>query len=523
MRTSFCLGLLAFCAFFISLPSALSGSSEISTAARTKIKYLLPESSAAVFFSGNTIPISDSPEGASFLQLTGLNQHRSILFLFADEILYKGEMVTEILFIPNSGEWPAYWTETSTSFPEAQKISGIQSIAALDDLPILLEDIQRNSWVKQYLMTQFPAAQNLNPFNAPYEKALGNLRSKLNIPYAYSYEYSKLIQETGNTPSANFELIAQKGRNFMAYYPEYRQDSLINSIASIRSATDLSRLKSSLQNFQVNLTILPKLLAKLIDKKTPEEIAQFKSASMECARSLDEWLKVIEPEIYTSKLAAAWSLLSCKQAGCQTISAQVLTGTQLLSPMAFYPPSQLKTGELVRIKAGIRMQDYPIEIMRTLPVSGKYSPEQRTLLSIALKAQEAGLKKLKPGVQLSEVQEAMKSAIYTGLKETGIVRNENDLSKFIPESLVTHVTQSSQQQGSDEPLESGALLYLKPIICIYPQSPCPQTWWNLSIGISDPVMLSTSGAEFLEITLPRTATELESRVAETSILNQGIR
>ncbi len=406
---------------------------------------------------------------------------------------------------------------------EAQKKTGIQSVSSLDEVPILLEDIQRNGWVKQYLLTQFPSAESLDPFNAAYEKALGSLRSRLNIPYAYSNEYGKILQETALASSGNFEIVSQKAKNFLAYYPEFRQDSLLNAIAAIRSATDLSRIKPFIQNIQANLTILPKLLSKLVDKKTPEEIAQYKSAAVECASNLEDWLKVLEPEISTDKLSAAWEILACKQANCQAVPAQILCGNQLLSPFTYYPNTKISTTHLVRIKAGIRLQNCPIEIMRSLPASGKYTNEQRTLLSIALKAQEAGLKKLKPGVHLYEVHEAMKSAIFSGLKEIGILKNENELNKYIPESLVCHVSNSDKELGSDDALEPGAILYLKPIICIYPQSPCPQAWWNLSIGISDPVMLSTTGAEFLEITLPRTATELESRVAETSLLNQLIR
>lgn len=523
MRTSFCLGLLAFCTFCILNTSHLFGSDEISTAARTKIKYLLPENSAAVFFSGNTHSDCGSPDAINFLRLAGINQPRAILFLFAEELLYKGNRVTEVLFIPTLGEWPAYWAESSLSLDDAQKKTGIQAVSSLDELPILLEEIQRNNWVNQFLLTHFPRSESLNPFNAAYEKALGSLRGKLNIPYAYSYEYGKIIQETAGASSGNFEIVAQKAKNYLAYFPEYRQDSLLNAIAAIRSATDLSRIKPSIQNIQANLTILPKLISKLVDKKSPEEISRYKSAALECASTLEDWLKVLEPEISTGKLSAAWDILACKQANCQVLPTQILCGNQLLSPFTFYPNTKTSTNDLVRIKAGIRIQDCPIEIMRTLPTSGKYSSEQRTLLSIALKAQEAGLKKLKPGVHLYEVHEAMKSAIFSGLKETGILKNENELNKYIPESLVCHVSNSEEEIGSDEALEPGAIVYLKPIICIYPQSPCPQAWWNLSIGISDPVMLSTTGAEFLEITLPRTATELESRVAETSILNQLIR
>jgi hypothetical protein len=117
----------------------------------------------------------------------------------------------------------------------------------------------------------------------------------------------------------------------------------------------------------------------------------------------------------------------------------------------------------------------------------------------------------------------MKAAILSGCKEAGILKNETDLNKIIPEALISHVSLSACEQGSNEPLESGALVYLKPVICIYPNSPCSQNWWGQFAAISDPVMLSSTGAEFLEITMPRTPTELESRVIESLPLNPLIR
>jgi len=523
MRTGICLGLLAILFLNFGKPTSLFGADVINSAARTKIKYLLPENSAAVFFSGNSPSIWDTPEGSSFFRLTGIAQARCILFLFPSEILFNGNRVTEILFIPNSGEWPSHWAESALTYTDAQKISGIQSVFSLDELPGLLEELKRNNWANQFLLTQFPHSSDYNPFNASYEKALGNLRNTLKIPYAYSEKLSQLYQEVYKSPSSNHELMAQKARNHLAYYPELRQDSLLQAIAAIQSATDLTRVKSSIQEIQANLTILPNLLTKLIDKKTPEEINRYKAAAAECARSLDEWLKIIEPEIPAQKLAASWEIISCNQTMCQPLKTQVLAGVQILSPAISPTSVRVKAGELLRVKTGIRYQGYPIEITRTVPASGKYTPEQRTLLSIALRAQEAGLKKIRPGVHLSEIQDAMKAALFAGLKESDLVKNESELNKYIPESLVTHVSLSSEEFGSDEALEAGAILYLKPILTIYPQSSCPQAWWNLSIAVSDPVILSSTGAEFLELTLPRTATELESRVAETSLFNQVIR
>lgn len=523
MRTSFCLGLLAFLLFVFGLNLSVSGADDIALASRNKVKYLLPEQSAAVFFSGTTYPVWNNPDGLAFFRMTGINQPGLILILFPGEILWNGNRITELVLAPPAGEWPLYWSSNSLTTADIQKISGISTVSALSELSLLLEEVKRNGWVNKYLLTGFPAYAPPAPGLDSYEKALASFRNVLHIPFAYAAEMSALWKEVCLAPSQNFEIWSRKGKNYLAYYPEFRQDSLLNALASVHSATEFSKVKTMAMNLLADVHSLPSILNKVTDKKTPEEIIRFKSAASECARTLDEWLKIIEPEIPQHKLAAAWNLIACNTAGCSPTEIRLNSGSQILSPNSPVPFTRLRTGDLLRVDAGIRVQGYPVFITRTVPVSGKYSTEQRALLSLALKAQEAGIRKMKPGVRPSEIHEAMKNALWSACKELGILKNESDLNKILPESLVSHANLSLAESGSDEPLEPGAILYLRPVICINPQAPCPQAYWNMSISVADPVLLSSAGAEFLEITLPRTASELETRVSESSPLNQLVR
>lgn len=522
MRSGFFPGLLIF-GWFLGCMIPACFADDLHSSARTKIKYLLPVHSAAVFFSGSSDEVFESQEGTTFFRLTGLPQGRSILILFSEEVLYNGERVSEILFVPSKGEWPSYWSGSEISTKDAQLRSGIKTVASLDEFPPLLDELLRNDWVSKFLILKFPYPGTLTPFNAAYERATGVFRSFLKIPFAYSKELNSIYQEASQISSQEFEKIARKASNYQIYYPELKQDSILNALAEVRSATDLARVKTAIQNIKADIISLSGILNKLVDKKMPEEINRYKSAALECAKSLDDWIRAVEPEISSRKLESVWTILACATSECSPMTAKVKAGPDAMSPFTSSSPIKIKAGELLRMQAGIRYSGYPIEIIRTLPVNGKYSPEQKTLLSIALKAQEAGLKKLKPGVTLSEVQETMKAAILSGCKEAGILKNETDLNKIIPEALISHVSLSACEQGSNEPLESGALVYLKPVICIYPNSPCSQNWWGQFAAISDPVMLSSTGAEFLEITMPRTPTELESRVIESLPLNPLIR
>lgn len=59
----------------------------------------------------------------------------------------------------------------------------------------------------------------------------------------------------------------------------------------------------------------------------------------------------------------------------------------------------LKDGDLVLIDAGCEIDCYASDITRTFPVSGKFSPEQKAIYELVLKANEEAFKFIAPGRQ----------------------------------------------------------------------------------------------------------------------------
>jgi 6-phosphogluconate dehydrogenase (decarboxylating) len=63
----------------------------------------------------------------------------------------------------------------------------------------------------------------------------------------------------------------------------------------------------------------------------------------------------------------------------------------------------LQDGELVVLDSGAKHAGYSADVTRTLPVSGKFTPRQRELYDIVLRAQAAAIAAIKPGVTLAQV------------------------------------------------------------------------------------------------------------------------
>ncbi len=62
----------------------------------------------------------------------------------------------------------------------------------------------------------------------------------------------------------------------------------------------------------------------------------------------------------------------------------------------------VKEGDLFLMDIGAEFDHYAADVSRTIPVSGKFSPEQRKIYEIVLKAQKAAMAKVKPGAFVRE-------------------------------------------------------------------------------------------------------------------------
>ena len=82
----------------------------------------------------------------------------------------------------------------------------------------------------------------------------------------------------------------------------------------------------------------------------------------------------------------------------------------------------LKAGDLVLIDAACEYQLYASDITRTFPVNGKFSPEQKALYNIILKAQLAAIDAVRIGNSYKEPHHIAVRILVQGLLELGLCK-----------------------------------------------------------------------------------------------------
>ncbi|MBX9857951.1 MAG: aminopeptidase P N-terminal domain-containing protein [Gemmatimonadaceae bacterium] len=85
----------------------------------------------------------------------------------------------------------------------------------------------------------------------------------------------------------------------------------------------------------------------------------------------------------------------------------------------------VKPGDLVVMDAGAEYRGYAADITRTIPVSGRFTPEQRALYQLVRDAQAAAERNSKPGLSIRAAADSSVAVRVKGLAALGLIESED--------------------------------------------------------------------------------------------------
>ena len=151
----------------------------------------------------------------------------------------------------------------------------------------------------------------------------------------------------------------------------------------------------------------------------------------------------------------------------------------------------LVDGDLVCIDSGVAFKGYGADITRTIPVNGTFTKRQKEIYNIVLKAEEAAIKAVKPGITMAEVDAIARAIIVkAGYGDYFIHSIGHHLG------LETHDT-----CGSDSPLKTGAVVTIEPGIYIPEEA--------IGVRIEDDILVTAKGRKNLSIDIPKSINAIE--------------
>ncbi len=439
---------------------------------RQKLREKLPPNVVAVFFSNATRNRANDVnyefhQDPDFYYLTGYKEPHSVLLIFKDkQTLTNGSSYNEIIFVQPRNSVREMWTGRRL---------GDQGVK--EQLGFALSF--NNAEFKRY--------------NLDFSK----------FSQVLFFDFNNDVRDMPGDSSDLFNLIQQ-----------------FKTKANYPNKESMSVSPEPLKN-NLNTKELGSIMADLRGIKTPEELRLLRKAVLISCQSQIEVMKAMKPGMSEMEVQGiheyVFKKYQAEDLGYPSIVGSGNNGC-ILHYEENYKPS-ISSKDLILMDLGAEYHGYSADITRTIPVSGKFSPEQKLIYELVLNAQEEAMKICKPGATFQDLNTATKTVINKGLKELGILKSEDEKNTYYPHGCCHHIGLDVHDRGTRDVLKENMTLTIEPGIYIPENSNCDKQWWGIAVRIEDDYLITPGGYELLSKLAPRTVKEIEETMKLPSPLD----
>jgi len=263
--------------------------------------------------------------------------------------------------------------------------------------------------------------------------------------------------------------------------------------------------------------------------KSADELAVMREAGELSAQAHKDAMRVCQPGMFEYQLEATITHRFAMAGHRQCAYPSIVGGGDNACVLHYTENNQpLNDGDLVLIDAGVEQDYYAADITRTFPVNGRFSPEQKAIYELVLKAQQVCIEACQPGVPLNRIHDLSVDVLTEGLLELGILRGElQDLIEvgacrdFYMHrighwlGMDVHDVGSTRINGDWRVLEPGMVMTIEPGLYIAPDCrKVDERWRGIGVRIEDNVLITEDGYEVLTASAPTTVADIEALMAE---------
>jgi len=161
-------------------------------------------------------------------------------------------------------------------------------------------------------------------------------------------------------------------------------------------------------------------------RKSPAEMGLLRRAIDITTASLTRAMRMAKPGMYEYELEAAVEG-GFRRAGAEGPSFGSIIGSGPNSTQYHYERNdrRMRAGEVVVMDVGASYRGYAADVTRTIPVSGKFTAEQRAVYQLVRDAQAAAEKVAKPGASAKAWSDTARAVEARGLAKLGLIESED--------------------------------------------------------------------------------------------------
>ncbi len=174
--------------------------------------------------------------------------------------------------------------------------------------------------------------------------------------------------------------------------------------------------------FQIG--VLDSVADRLRGKKSAAELTMIQRAVEITVRAHRDVMRLIEPGMNEFEAQALIEYTFRRNGADRPAFASIVASGPNSTTLHYMRDDRfMRDGEVLVMDIGASYRGYAADVTRTVPVNGKFSPEQRAVYQIVRDAQAAAERVAKPGAQWGTVSETARTTLAQGLARLGLIQS----------------------------------------------------------------------------------------------------
>ena len=521
--------IFAFLEFFS--PQKLNGqkselSSDFHSERRQQLREKLPNNSVAVFFSSpvrnraNDVDFEYHPD-PNFYYLTGWNEPHAVLLLFSTPQKDEQGSYFEKLYVRERDARNEMWNGRRLGVAGALTM-GFDRVVLKE---LFLTDKHDFNRFDTVFMFDFKNDVRDGSDSSDLFNLQKHFKQAINFPENFDPERYRLYQRIRQAKVSEVPTIKRMIEYYAKSDPSLMEDKVIQDFIvqakDERTLTDLkTRTAFLVRDYNFDVDQLGTFMASLREIKTSEELTLLKKAIQISAQGQREVMKAIKPDMTEREVQGIHQLVYKKYGAAHEGYPSIVGAGENACVLHYITNNKTDIkNQLILMDLGAEYNGYTADVTRTIPVSGKFTPEQRALYQIVYDSQTAGINIAQKGASFREITQACYTVVQEGLLELGIIEYPEEFQKYLPHGVAHHIGLDVHDPGLYENLETNMVITVEPGIYIPEDSPCDPKWWNIGIRIEDDILITDAGPINLSADAPRAWEEIEALMKEKSALD----
>jgi Xaa-Pro aminopeptidase len=250
-------------------------------------------------------------------------------------------------------------------------------------------------------------------------------------------------------------------------------------------------------------------------------------------------MKAVRPGMYEYEVEALVDYTFRRRGGAGPGYGTIVGGGDNATVLHYTENAAALTGgTLLLIDAGGEFGGFTADVTRTYPVSGRFSPAQRRLYEVVLRAEKECVALVRPGATIDGIHQHAVEVLTAGMVELGLLQGSVSelIEKETYKRYYMHRTSHwlgmdvhdvgsylvEGQEGGSRPLVPGMVLTVEPGLYVAADdTEAPAELRGIGVRIEDDVLVTADGHEVLTRHIPKDVDDIEALMTRGRAEPQG--